>query len=73
MKYSLKAKLGIALGVGLIVFVVSLLGLPLSDSHNVVQKTTQNSLNRMDDSESKMLNVIAQEKAELAAKIGKSP
>lgn len=71
MKYSLKAKIGIVAGIVIIVFVVSLLGLPFSNTHNVVQKATQNSFNEVNDSESKMLGVIAKEKAELTAKIGK--
>ena len=73
MKYSLKAKLGIIAGIGIMVFVVSLFGLPFSDSHNVMQKATQNGLNNVADSESKMLDVIAQEKAELTSKIEKNP
>ena len=69
MKYSLKAKIGIIIGIGLIMFTVSLLSLPFSDS-NVIQKTTQSSIDRVESSEAKMLDVIAQEKAELEWKIG---
>lgn len=69
MKYSLKAKIGIIVGIGLIVFTVSLLSLPFSDS-NVIQKTTQTSIDRVESSEAKMLDVIAQERAELEWKIG---
>lgn len=69
MKYSIKAKVGIIIGIGLIVFTVSLLGLPFSDS-NVVQKATHTSISKVDDSEAKMLNVIAHEKAELEWKMG---
>ena len=70
MKYSLKAKLGIVAGIGLIVFVVSLLGLPFSESDNVVQKATQSSLSKVENSEQKMLDLIAQEKTELEIKLG---
>ena len=69
MKYSLKAKIGIIVGIGLIMFTVSLLSLPFSDS-NVIQKTTQSSIDRVESSEAKMLDVIAQERAELEWKIG---
>lgn len=69
MKYSLKAKIGIIIGIGLIMFTVSLLSLPFSDS-NVIQKTTQSSIDRVEISEAKMLDVIAQERAELEWKIG---
>lgn len=69
MKYSLKAKIGIIIGIGLIMFTVSLLSLPFSDS-NVIQKTTQSSIDRVESSEAKMLDVIAQERAELEWKIG---
>jgi hypothetical protein len=70
MKYSRKAKLGTIVGIGLIVFTVSLLGLPFSDSQNVVQKATSTSIERVESSEAKMLDVIAQERAELEWKIG---
>jgi len=69
VKYSLKAKIGIIAGISLIMFTVSLLSLPFSDS-NVIQKTTQTSINKVESSEAKMLDVIAQEKAELEWKIG---
>lgn len=69
MKYSLKAKIGIIVGIGLIMFTVSLLSLPFSDS-NVIQKTTQTSIDRVESSEAKMLDVIAQERAEIEWKIG---
>jgi hypothetical protein len=55
---------------GLIVFTVSLLSLPFSDSQNVVQKATHTSIEKVESSEAKMLDVIAQERAELEWKIG---
>ncbi len=70
MKYSRKAKIGVIVGIGLIVFTVSLLSLPFSDSQNVIQKTTQSSIQKVESSEEKMLDVIAQERAELEWKIG---
>ena len=70
MKYSRKAKLGIIIGIGLIVFTVSLLGLPFSESQNAMQKITHTSIEKVESSEAKMLDVIAQEKAELEWKIG---
>ena len=70
MKYSRKAKLGIIIGIGLIVFTVSLLGLPFSESQNAMQKVTHTSIEKVESSEAKMLDVIAQEKAELEWKIG---
>lgn len=73
MKHSTKAKLGIVVGIGLIVFVVSLLSLPFSESDNVIQKTTQDSIKKVDDSEERMLNLIAHERAELDWKISGKP
>jgi len=70
MKYSLKAKVGIIVGMGLIVFTMSLLGLPFSESQNAIQKATQISIEKAESSEAKMLDVIAQERAELEWKIG---
>jgi len=72
MKYSIKAKVAIVCGIGLIVFVASLLSLPFSGHDNGVQKATSQSLKKVDDSEQKMLDVIANEKAELEHKIGKN-
>jgi hypothetical protein len=70
MKYSRKAKLGAVIGIGLIMFTVSLLSLPFSDSQNVIQKATSTNIEKMESSEEKMLDVIAQERTELEWKIG---
>jgi len=70
VKYSLKAKIGIIVGIGLIMFTVSLLALPFSESQNSIQKATQSSIQKVESSEEKMLDVIAQEKSELEWKIG---
>jgi hypothetical protein len=70
MKHSTKTKLGIILGVGLIVFVLSLLALPFSESDNAVQKTAQKSITKMESAETKMMNLIHHEKSELEWKIG---
>ncbi|WP_100182054.1 hypothetical protein [Candidatus Nitrosotenuis aquarius] len=70
MKYSLKTKIGILVGIGLIMFTVSLLALPFSDSENIVQEATQSSIQKVEISEAKMLDVIAQERSEIEWKIG---
>ncbi|MBI5697952.1 MAG: hypothetical protein HZC29_05625 [Thaumarchaeota archaeon] len=70
MEYSKKAKITIILGIGLIAFVASLVSLPFLESGNGVQQISQSSIKKVDDSEAKMLDVIAQEKAELEWKIG---
>lgn len=70
MEYSKKAKVTIILGIGLIAFVASLVSLPFLESGNGVQKISESSIKKVDDSEAKMLDVIAQEKAELEWKIG---
>lgn len=70
MKYSKKAKIATVCGLVLIVFVASLVGLPFTESGNNVKKATSQSIKKVDDSEQKMLSVIANEKAELEWKIG---
>lgn len=71
MKHSIKTKIAIVSGIGIIVFVASLVGLPFFDVSNNVKKSTQNSISKVESSETKMLNVIAQEREELELKLGK--
>lgn len=70
MNNSIKTKLAIICGIGIIAFVVSLVGLPFFEADNNIQKTTQASIKKVESSEGKLLDVIAQEKAELEWKIG---
>lgn len=70
MKHSIKTKIAIISGIGIIVFVASLVGLPFFETNNNIQKTTQSSIKKVESSEEKLLDVIAQEKAELEWKIG---
>ncbi len=71
MEHSIKTKIAIVSGIGIIVFVASLVGLPFFDVNNNVKKSTQNSISKVESSEAKMLNVIAQEREELELKLGK--
>ena len=71
MKHSIKTKIAIISGIGIIVFVASLVGLPFFETNNNIQKTTQSSIKKAEISEEKLLDVIAQEKAELEWKIGR--
>lgn len=70
MNNSTKTKIAIISGIGIIVFVASLVGLPFFEASNNVQKSTQSSIKTMESSEEKLLGVIAQEKSELEWKIG---
>ncbi|AJZ75303.1 hypothetical protein [Candidatus Nitrosotenuis cloacae] len=70
MKHSIKTKIAIISGIGIITFVASLVGLPFFEANNNIQKTTQSSIKKVESSEEKLLDVIAQEKAELEWKIG---
>jgi hypothetical protein len=70
MKYTVKAKICTVVGIGLIVFVASLVGLPFTESESNVKKISYESTKKLDDSEQRMLDVIAQEKAQLESKIG---
>ena len=70
MNNSIKTKLAIMCGIGIIAFVVSLVGLPFFEADNTIQKATQSSIDKVESSEEKLLGVIAQEKTELEWKIG---
>lgn len=70
MNHSIKTKIAIISGIGIIVFVASLVGLPFFEANNTIQKATQSSIDKVEISEEKLLGVIAQEKAELEWKIG---
>lgn len=70
MRYTVKAKICTVIGIGLIVFVASLVGLPFSESESNVKKISYENAKKLDDSEQRMLDVIAQEKAALESKIG---
>jgi hypothetical protein len=45
-------------------------GLPFTESESNVKKISYESAKKLDDSEQRMLDVIAQEKAEIESKIG---
>lgn len=70
MRYTVKAKICTVIGISLIVFVASLVGLPFSESESNVKKISYENAKKLDDSEQRMLDVIAQEKAQLESKIG---
>lgn len=70
MDNSIKTKIAVICGIGIIAFVVSLVGLPFFEADNSIQKTTQSSIKKVESSEEKLLDVIAQEKAELEWRIG---
>lgn len=70
MQYSNKAKITIVIGIFLIVFVASMVGLPFMKSESSVQKITDANIKKLESSEKRILNVITHEKAELSSKIG---
>jgi hypothetical protein len=70
MQYTVKAKICTVVGIGLIVFVASLVGLPFADSESNEKKISYENTKKLHDSEQKMFDVIAQEKAEIESKIG---
>lgn len=69
MKSSTKTRVAIISGIAMIMFVASLVGLPFIEE-SALQKAQQESIKKTEQSEERMLEVIAQEKAELEAKIG---
>jgi hypothetical protein len=69
MQFVNKARIATVVGIGIIIFVASLLGLPFMNSDSSVQKASQENIKKVDESEEKMLDFIAHEKAELESKI----
>lgn len=47
-----------------------MMGIPFIDSSMSVQKITYGSIQKLDEPENKMLDLISNEKAELSSKIG---
>lgn len=70
MDYSVKAKISAVIGVVLIVFVASLLALPFMNSDSNIQPSHQESIKKLESTEERMLDFIAQEKTEFESKIG---
>ncbi|TBR07926.1 MAG: hypothetical protein EPO62_07380 [Candidatus Nitrosotenuis sp.] len=70
MQHADKAKIGVVVGICLIVLVASLVWLPFMNSDSAVQKASHNSIKKMEESEEKLLGFTVHEKAELESKIG---
>lgn len=70
MQYTTKTKIAIIVGIGLIVFVASLLELPFMNSDSAMQKVSHESIKKLEEPEEKMHDFIVQEKTELESKIG---
>jgi hypothetical protein len=74
MQHSTKTKIATGIGIGIIVAVASMFGLPFVDTSGGVQKIPQENIQKVEGAEQKLLNVIAHEKAELEWKLnGKYP
>ena len=70
MQFVNKTRVAIVIGMSIIIFVASLVGLPFMNSDSSMQKVSHENIKKVDESEEKMLDLIAQEKAELESKIG---
>ncbi|MEM3007975.1 MAG: hypothetical protein QXW37_07860 [Candidatus Nitrosotenuis sp.] len=74
MQYSTKSKIATIIGIGIITAAASLFALPFINTSYGVQKIPQESMQKVEGAEQKLLNIIAHEKSELAWKInGKLP
>lgn len=67
---SSKTKIGVIIGIGIIVSVASMMSFPMMDSESSAKTTYQKNIKQLQTSEEKMLNFIEQEKMELESKIG---
>jgi hypothetical protein len=70
MEYANKTRIAIVIGIALIIFVASLVELPFMNSGSGVKKISNENLKVVDESEKKMLDLIAHEKSELESKMG---
>ncbi len=64
-----RTRIGIIIGLSLIIAVASMMGIPFMEQ-GMTMKKTQQSIKNFEKSEEIMLNFIEQEKAELESKIG---
>lgn len=67
---STKTKIAVIIGIGLIISVASLVGLPFINSDSSVQKISHQSIKKLEESEAKILDFTVREKTELESKIG---
>jgi hypothetical protein len=70
MQFVNKTRIAIVIGITIIVFVASLVGLPFMNSDSGMEKVSHESIKKVDESEQKVLDLIAREKAELESKVG---
>ncbi len=76
MQSANKAKIGIIVGICLIVLVASMVWLPFMNSNSAVQKVSHDQIKKLEESEEKILDFTVHEKTELESKMGgkiKSP
>lgn len=73
MQYNTKTKIAVGIGIGLIIAVVSLVGLPFMNAEAGIEKIPQQNIQKVEDAEEKLLRIIMHEKAEIELKTGKSP
>ena len=70
MQSTNKTKIAIIVGIGLIISVASMVGLPFINSDSSVQKISQDNIKKLEESEEKILDFTVQEKTELESKMG---
>ena len=70
MQFSSKTKVGIIIGISIIVSLASMISIPLMESESTAKVNYQKSMKKVQASEEKLLGFIAQEKTELESKIG---
>lgn len=70
MQHADKVKIGVVVGMCLIALVASLVWLPFMNSDSAMQKASQHSMKKLEESEEKILGFTVHEKTELESKIG---
>ena len=70
MQPASKTKIAVIVGIGLIIFVASMMGLPFINSDSSIQKISYDNIKKLDESEEKILDFTVREKTELGSKLG---
>jgi hypothetical protein len=71
MQYVTKSRICIIIGIGLIVFVASLVRLPFMSEGQGLQKAPEQSMGKLEKSEDRLLGFIAHEKDEMHSKMSR--
>lgn len=70
MRPDVKTKIALVSGICLIVLVASMVTLPFRNADSAVQKASHDSIQKLENSEKRMLNFMTHEKSEIKSNMG---